>query len=93
MKTVAIINTGRNKQIGFATNEATAVPALIIVAGIYLLMNLDYGIATAAAMLALTGMVALDAYGPITDNAVVAYQIPKNIEKLLMIRCVGNTTQ
>ena len=53
--------------------EATALPALIIVVGIistYSLAGL-FGIAIAVtSMLALTGMVvALDAYGPVTDNA------------------------
>ena len=53
--------------------EATAIPALIIVTGIistFLLAGL-FGIAIAVTtMLALAGMVvALDAYGPVTDNA------------------------
>src|SRR5690606_14184669 len=53
--------------------EATALPAIIIVAGIIVSYNLAalFGIAIAVTtMLALAGMiVALDAYGPVTDNA------------------------
>ncbi|MDF2097077.1 sodium-translocating pyrophosphatase [Aquibaculum arenosum] len=75
-------SVAKSSETGHATNviqglavslEATALPALIIVAGIivtYLLAGL-FGIAIAVTtMLALAGMVvALDAYGPVTDNA------------------------
>src|SRR6201984_1590084 len=53
--------------------EATALPAIVIIAGILVTYSLAglFGIAIATAtMLALAGMiVALDAFGPVTDNA------------------------
>ena len=65
---------GTNVIQGLAVSmEATAVPALIIVIGILYTNSIAglFGIAIAVtSMLALTGMVvALDAYGPVTDNA------------------------
>ncbi len=65
---------GTNVIQGLAISlEATAAPALVIVIGIIATYNLAglFGIATAVTtMLALAGtIVALDAFGPVTDNA------------------------
>ncbi len=65
---------GTNVIQGLAVSlEATALPAIVIIAGILVTFNLAglFGIAIATTtMLALAGMVvALDAFGPVTDNA------------------------
>ena len=104
-----VMSIVRQSDTGAATNiigglsvgmESTLVPTLILASGIYLSHHFAglYGVAIAAAgMMATTAMqLAIDAFGPIADNAggiAEMSQLPKEVRgRTDILDAVGNTT-